>query len=167
MCRRPGPPRTGSFQRGIARAPLTRWIQLDEFLVIRSVSGSARLKLRSRKPADSAGPAESFYATLSLEGLRSSIRVHTPPYYGGPEGLAKLFEDIAANWRGWSGEKNWASLEGEMRISCTCDKLGHTRMAVLLRDLHPERGWTASGSLIMEAGQLDKIARSVREFLQA
>jgi hypothetical protein len=81
----------------------------------------------------------------------------------GAEGLARLFKEIARELRGWSGQKEWETVEGDFPLSCTHDGLGHIETIVALRPLY-ER-WEARGSLVLEAGTLDSVARDVRRFL--
>src|SRR5688572_15692057 len=68
-----------------------------------------------------------------------SVRLQGPDFYGAgriyayePTGLASFFRDLAAHWRGWTGKKEWASLEGELSLCATCDSTGHTSLAVRL-----------------------------------
>src|SRR5437870_13106095 len=72
--------------------------------------------------------------------------------------------DIAAeNWRGWHGAKTQESLEGHLRLSCTSDGLGHVTVRVYLRGDMTGADWRVEGSVYLEAGQLDEIARAARE----
>jgi hypothetical protein len=32
--------------------------------------------------------------------------------------LTELFDELAANWRGWQGTKDWAGMEGGLTLSC-------------------------------------------------
>jgi len=78
-------------------------------------------------------------------------------------GLAELFQHFADNWRGWQGNKTWASLEGEISITATSDHLGHVFLAVRLREGTPPR-WTLDAHLVLEAGMFPKLAADAREF---
>jgi|SRR5205823_4844063 len=140
---------------------------MEEPLVIKSAQGVGRLELSNQEPANSLRPVEHFVATLRVEGLHAATRVYTPPFCGGPQDLAQFFDDLAVNWRGWVGARDWSSLEGEIKISCTSDKLGHVEMGILLRSSLLPLNWEASGTLIVEAGQLESVARAVRKFLHA
>jgi hypothetical protein len=76
----------------------------------------------------------------------------------------KLFVDIAREWSGWKGEKKWGALEGEYNLSATCDSLGHITLKVgMMPNAYPPV-WSAIVSLVIEAGQLDKLAREVETF---
>lgn len=98
---------------------------------------------------------------LSGPGLTARHRVYAYRPHGG---FDRMFEEMAAAWRGWEGEKVWRSLESELSLVCTHDGLGHVTIMVRLQmDLGAE--WSAEGTLVLEAGQLDALARAAAEFL--
>ena len=73
---------------------------------------------------------------------------------------------MAAEWRGWKGEKKWESLEGELSLTCTSDGLGHVAIQVdLVTD--PMREWRGGGRIVVEAGQLGALANAAAEFVDA
>jgi hypothetical protein len=81
-------------------------------------------------------------------------------------GLTEFFRDLAAHWNGWKGPKTWESDEGELSIEATTNRLGRvTLRTVLHTDVDPV--WRLQLSLLVEAGQLDAIARDVAAFEQA
>ena len=60
-------------------------------------------------------------AVLALDGVRAEARVwlsdlDTP--------LNAFFRDMADNWRGWEGAKEWGTYEGGLRLSCSSDGWG-------------------------------------------
>lgn len=80
--------------------------------------------------------------------------------YTDPEGVANLFADAAAHWRGWSGAKRWESIEGEMALELTADRTGHITLAVTINnDLGVPDSWCLTSQLTLEAGQLEALAR--------
>ena len=106
---------------------------------------------------DSKGAVESFSVRLTVAGLSATIGVtagYSPP-------LAGYFEEIARNWRGWSGSREWSSLEGECTIKSTNDGRGHIAIDIRLRQNVPA-GWTASATISTEAGLLERIAADCR-----
>jgi len=109
------------------------------------------------KQTDDCGP-EYFRVSAVGPGFSGALRVYG--YMG--SGLPDLFEDLARNWRGFDGEKSWSSLEGEFSLRASADKLGHTCLGFTLHERHCD--WTLEGALVLEAGQLDRIAREVRRF---
>jgi len=75
-------------------------------------------------------------------------------------GIARLFADAAREWKGWNGVKVWESLEGELRIELSIDRLGHVIVAVQLRsDPGGSDRWQLDAELGLDAGQLDGVAR--------
>ena len=82
---------------------------------------------------------------------------------GGCDGLDRFWRDLAENWRGWEGTRSWQSLEGELELSATSDRLGHVALQVRLDEGAPSR-WRAYGTISLEAGQLDSIAAAAKTF---
>lgn len=78
--------------------------------------------------------------------------------------LASFFRDLATHSHGWRGEKDWGSLEGELSFVATCDATGHITLRVRLRG-GPFYHWSLAGVLLLEAGQLDNIAKQVESLL--
>jgi len=81
--------------------------------------------------------------------------------------LASFFSDLAAHWQGWSGKKEWGSLEGELSFTATSDSTGHTSLVVRLRSGPYPYDWTLTATLLIDAGQLEPIAKSMEGFLSA
>ena len=59
------------------------------------------------------GPDEVRFVVL-LETPWVSCSAPATTHVSGPPGA--LFEDISRNWRGWDGEKQWADIEGRVRL---------------------------------------------------
>jgi hypothetical protein len=78
--------------------------------------------------------------------------------------LVNLFEYLAQEWKGWDGEKDWASLEGEFSVSCSSDKKGHVHLKLRFRQYEGREPWIAEPSLNLEAGMLEGVAKNVRKF---
>ncbi|HEV2111929.1 MAG TPA: DUF6228 family protein [Gammaproteobacteria bacterium] len=97
----------------------------------------------------------------------ASIRSHmctgqteaTTYIYGPP---TKFFDDLAANWHGWKGEKKWAEIESRLQFTATMDNLGHVILIVLMREL--VEPFSVSAPLYFDAGQLEGLAAEIREF---
>ena len=80
--------------------------------------------------------------------------------------LVDLFEYLAQEWKGWDGEKNWSSLEGEFSVSCSADKKGHVHLRLKFKQHEGREPWAAEPSLNLEAGMLEGVARNVRRFFR-
>ena len=97
------------------------------------------------------------------EGLTAQTSIWLGPE-GVEEPLAHFFADLADDWRGWSGTKEWDGMAGGLRLSCTHDKVGHVTMRVSLSS-HSGTGWETRVGVPLEAGQLDHVATEVRRLL--
>src|ERR1035437_1138464 len=78
------------------------------------------------------------FSEFSGDHYRATLR--GPDFHGTgcvyadvPSRLAAFFRDLATHWQGWSGKKDWRSLEGELSFTATSDSTGHTSLAVRLR----------------------------------
>ncbi len=101
-------------------------------------------------------------AELHGRGLDASVLVSTYMF----SGFADFFEDLATDWKGWKGAREWRALEGELNLKADSDRTGHVHLSVELRDGAPPR-WQVNAALVLEAGQLDGLAATGREFEQS
>ena len=81
--------------------------------------------------------------------------------------LARYFDQLAQDWRGWDGERAWESLEHDLSLIATHDGRGTVRLRVLLRtdtlDARGEGWWRAEASLSIDAGTyLTNVARAAK-----
>lgn len=106
---------------------------------------------------------------VALRGpdVKGAASVYAEKPVEDPARLAEFFRDLAANWRGWVGEKKYESLEEELLLKATSDSLGHTELEVWLTSGPPPFHWTLRAALLIEAGQLESIAKQVEEFFDA
>jgi len=109
---------------------------------------------------DSKGVVEQFSVRLTDENLSAGVRVYA--YYSGC--LTTYFDDLARNWAGWEGIKEWASLEQECILQSSNDGRGHIGMVITLHGSAYPRGWSVKGIIFTEAGLLDGIASDCRAF---
>jgi hypothetical protein len=80
------------------------------------------------------------------------------------ESLAEYFSDLAAQWRGWDGVNEYASLEGQLSLSATHDRLGTVTISIALRQPWPP-DWSFEAELEFGSGaHLEAIARDVAAF---
>jgi len=102
----------------------------------------------------------------SVAVIGSEVNIQTRVYsYLSPD-MSVYFQEIAQAWRGWEGKKCWSSLEGEFALMATADRTGHIFLGFQLRS--PDQGsgydWCFSGTLLLEAGSLDGIAKKAKAF---
>ena len=100
---------------------------------------------------------DSFTATIDGPSFSGSLII--PSYFSGfPH---KFFEELAAEWRGWNGAKQWSSLEGELHLQAKSDKLGHVCLTVSLGIINGRDDWKLQTDLMIESGQLESLAKSL------
>jgi len=127
---------------------------------IKSVADGTVLDL-SEPIRSRAGELEQFTVSVDAPNMSAVVKV----YAFQARSLAPFFADIAQSWRGWSGTKQWSSLEGEFELQAKADRLGHVTLGFTLRSGYDSHDWCATGAIELEAGQLDRIAVDVEEFV--
>ena len=133
--------------------------------VIKSVDGNARLEISALPVSNPAHRYDYLDVTIISLCLRAKVRIYNFVYAQGKGGLTELFAELAANWKGWVGAKSWESVEGDFKLSCTCDSLGHVFVKVTLgSNFGSPSEWHVESGLILEAGQLDAIVQDVKLF---
>jgi len=110
---------------------------------------------------NSDGWLDSFVVRIEEPGLSAAARVENSGFIQGPE---VLFSEMAQNWRGWSGEKTWHALEGELELAATADSLGHITIRVQLRPTAGPDGWRVISHAYIEAGQLESLCFRAAKF---
>jgi hypothetical protein len=128
--------------------------------VVNIGSPSDHLRL-STEPDD---PARDYLmADLAVDGLRATTRVYAH-YASWWRELVDFFAGLAADWRGWSGTREWASLGSELTIQAR-HQFGHVQLRVTVRRDLPDggnHGWTASADITLEPGeQLSRVTADV------
>lgn len=123
-----------------------------ESFEIRSSERGASLLLRRYQ--------SSLIARFDAPNLSAATQVYL---LGGCDGLDKFCRELAEDWRGWEGKRSWKSLEGELELSATSDRLGHVTLEVRLDEGAPFQ-WRVYGVISLDAGQLDGIAAAARTF---
>ena len=82
----------------------------------------------------------------------------------GTSDLARFFAELAADWRGWDGERIWTALENEMEVKASHDG-ARVMVAVTVRrpDLsYADDAWEAKIVFRLEPGeQLTNVARDL------
>lgn len=72
-------------------------------------------------------------------------------YGNGFDDLIDFFRSLAAGWRGWSGERIYESLEGDLRLTAVHD--GHVRLTVRIRQSTEPNGWDVKASIRLDPGE--------------
>lgn len=129
-------------------------------LTIESSSNDARLELR--QTPDSGHEVGLYAVRLTVAGLQAQADV----YFYGDDGLPQFVADLARDWRGWSGRREWNSLEGQLTLDAEHDGLGTVEMIAGLTPDAAFLPWRASAVLHVDPGALDGAAASVARFFR-
>jgi hypothetical protein len=129
---------------------------MENLTVIKSTHDGTTLEFSERA-------GDYYRITLNGPDLRGACLVYA---YEPASHLSEFFRDLATNWRGWQGKKEWSSLKGELRFTATSDSTGHTSLSVLLRSGPYPFDWSLSAVLLVDAGNLEQIASQVEKFLR-
>jgi hypothetical protein len=117
-------------------------------------SGSAVLVLRA---TDGSLPPDELEVGLRAETLSAQSILYGLDF----SDLGTYFEDLAGNWRGWTGSIDWRSLEGDLEISANYDR--HVLLRVRLLGDRYRTEWVAEATISLDAGeQLSAVASDVR-----
>lgn len=102
-----------------------------------------------------------FVARISGAPFNGEVIAST--YFNGPP--TALFDDMAACWTGWNGQKSWNAIDGELSLAATTSSLGNVTLVV---KMYANSGETSLTAVIrLEAGNLDRIAADVRSLFTA
>jgi len=134
---------------------------MEQELTIKSSRSGGELRLSWSH--QTGGRHSSQYLNVSLEDCelaasRSRIYVYEP------NDLLQFFAELASQWKGWTGEKEWNSVEGDLGLSCTSDGLGHVAMRVKLKSGIDQDDWCVQTVIHIDAGQLEELALKSKRF---
>ncbi|MFC4018908.1 DUF6228 family protein [Micromonospora sp. GCM10011542] len=107
-------------------------------------------------------PPQYVTAELRCDGLAASRQV-VHNYASGFEDLADFFGQLADDWRGWSGERVWESVEGDLRIEAR-HEYRHIQLRIVIRSPGPgwgNEGWKAAADLTIDPGE--ELTRAVSD----
>ena len=106
---------------------------------------------------------EGEYFAVVYESPSVSVRRRVWGYTDCPL-LVELFQSVAKEWKGWSGQKEWKSIEGEFSLSATSDKLGHVLLYICSNEFDGTEMWELKVQLALDASQTENIAKRISEF---
>ena len=105
--------------------------------------------------------SEQLVATLIGPGIKLSNSVWL---LACDDYLADYWLELAAAWDGWSGDKVWTSLEGELNFSGSHDGKGTVTVRIQMQYGLP-KGWVATAFLELDPGSsLDALAEKMKVF---
>ena len=132
---------------------------MSDLVEIISAEGNSKLVLTDPL-FNEQGNLDYFSLTFDLPGMKAETKVYAYAPHG--DVLKEFFEDIAQNWKGFEGTKQYSSLEGELKIDATSDTSGHTYLKIDLRS--NKQDWQVRGDFVLVAGQLDTIVKDLQSF---
>ena len=111
------------------------------------------------KPERSAeGELMFIEARIESDGL-SAVSNVTAHYANCFDDLVAYIEDLAQNWQGWNGQKEYQSLQRELKLSATHDGVGHVRLEVTLKGRGDIDPWRTTVIVVTDPGtQMDDAA---------
>jgi hypothetical protein len=110
---------------------------------------------------------DSFRAEVRRDRLHATADIVSRAYRGYPsEGLADFFSGLAADWKGWTGLREWSSFENDLKLSAQSPRGGGVLLSVHINHGAPPY-WELDFGLGVEPGQLDGLAAEARGFEQS
>jgi hypothetical protein len=98
-------------------------------------------------------------AVLAGRGLNASLVCAEAGWE--PQSLAGFLDSIAADWRGWEGDRHWQSDAAAMRLLVRHDKTNTVLVRVELEDGAPPH-WRCEAELEVDPGVFQELAMAVR-----
>ena len=122
--------------------------------LIKSTAGRRVLRFYDRE-------GDYFHVSVEGDGPQVSKKIYD---HIDPAGIATLFDACARDWKGWSDQRFWESIEGDLRIDVSSSWTGRITIEVCIRDTGGTENWLVRVPVFTEAGALDRIARQCRTF---
>ena len=104
-----------------------------------------------------ADPCDDGYVRMALVSIQANglVARTTVTLSDGPWDPAQFFAELAADWRGWAGKRDWRALEGEMEIEASHDG---ARVLIAVTVKRPdmtfaEDAWSARIVFTLEPGE--------------
>jgi hypothetical protein len=127
---------------------------MDHSFAITSVRDGSKLELLD--PSNG-----SMLARLSGPNFNAAAIVYEPELFH----FGEFFAGLALAWKGCDWRR-WQSLEHHLSIDAAINSTGHVTLKVDLHSgLYP-LDWKFSVTLVAEAGQLERIARDAKLFVE-
>ncbi|MFJ1732505.1 DUF6228 family protein [Streptomyces sp. NPDC088254] len=111
--------------------------------------------------------ADCVHYAVELRAPGLTARVDEAVAWVRDGGLPAFLEGLAADYRGWDGERRRQTDDGDLAVSAVWRSGGHVGLTWTLRPWpRAAGGWSASATTWLEAGeQMTSLAADVRRFL--
>ena len=137
---------------------------MTDRVVISSGLATAVFRSAFRDRSDDPYAAGSLVLELHCDGLDAiqSVLMFSFDW----DSLADFFSDLADSWRGWDGEKSWESIEPDLAITATSDRLGHCIFSFTLQNGQNQTWKTTVRDVSIGAGEdMAAVARDFRSWV--
>ncbi|MFF0390284.1 DUF6228 family protein [Kitasatospora sp. NPDC004615] len=107
-----------------------------------------------------------FAVEVSAAGLAARVE-EVVGWVGAADGLAGFLAGLAEEFRGWDGERVWATYDRDLTVRAVFRSGGYVGLTWTVRPWRTaQRGWEASVTTWVEGGeQLAALAADVRAFV--
>lgn len=122
---------------------------LDQPKVRIPASNGLTLELERSSPY---GPDDPYVSGLLVRAVGDHLRVEHEVVLVRDGGLPAFLTGLYDDFRGWSGDRTWRSLEDELRVHATHDGHVHLRWEIESRPAG-DHGWTFSTTTHHAAGE--------------
>ncbi|WP_017595940.1 DUF6228 family protein [Nocardiopsis potens] len=124
---------------------------------------SVGVAFRDRSGSD----PDSVHYAVELRAPGLTARVDEVVAWVHDGGLALFLEGLAADYRGWDGERRWRTDDRDLAVSAVFRSGGYVGLTWTLRPWPKAAGgWSASVTTWLEAGeQMASLAAGIRHFL--
>ncbi|MGW3197218.1 DUF6228 family protein [Streptomyces sp. NPDC001118] len=111
--------------------------------------------------------ADSVHYAVELRAPGLTARVNEVVAWIWDSDLTAFLEELAADYRGWDGERSWQTNDRDLTVSAVFRSGGHVGLTWTVRPWpRAAGGWSASATTWLEAGeQMTALAADIRSFL--
>ena len=139
---------------------------MSETFIIEGSNGKASVTFRDSAMGTRTQGIESFVLTLTTEELQIKRRVNLCAAYE-VHGLADFFSGLAQGGKAVVSERLWETIEGDLKLTCKCDRQTRVLMTFELRSVSFPAGypsWTLKLTIALGAGQMASLESGIKEF---
>jgi hypothetical protein len=98
-------------------------------------------------------------------GMEAEANVDFNVYVEEASKLALLLDEVALEWKGWEGAKEWAALESPFRLVFVHDTIGRVDVKATLGSGWYGSRWSATVEFAVEPGAFERLAKEAHRFL--
>ena len=136
--------------------------------VVIGTEGGRSVRFRGRVAPKGPDPYDGSHFVVEVAAPGISVTQRVFMFGFDWPALATYFEDLSDSWRGWEGAREWASVEGDLRIHAESDPLGHCYLSFDVQG-GPDPSWRASvGGVVLGLGEeTSALASAMRAWVES